>query len=221
MNKFEFKEIDFSKLWTGHIGLCYTTGELLADLEIRVQRPEARKRGVPDDYPVSTHVWMVLGVKDPYTISKEVSFPWFNRTKSITLTSGVWVFEETPTGFQISPISKYFSSKNIEIRKRKQEFTGEQIIALQDSILKYWEKSITYGYLAFFTQPVHTFLNADVTKEVNQHMLICSEVAAVCVNDACKGGNQAPDFEDEANTNSLEWQLNDKWMIDQDVLLKN
>ena len=221
MDKFNFQPIDFNKLWTGHIGLCYTTGELLADLEIGVQRPEARKRGVPDDYPVSTHVWIVLGVKEAYTISKEFKFLWMKRTKNITLTPGVWVFEEQPTGFNPSLISKYFNSKNIEIRKRKVPFTEEQIIALQDSILKYWEESITYGYLAFFTQPVHTILGKDITTEVNEHMLICSEVAAVCVNDACHKGGEQPDFKDEANVNPLEWQLNEKWVVDTEVLKVN
>jgi hypothetical protein len=48
-------------------------------------------------------------------------------------------------------------------------------------------------------------------------MMICSEYAAVVVNDTCKAANQKDDFTDPANTNPIEWQLNENWVRDSEV----
>ena len=217
MNKFEFTPIDFSKLHTGSVLLCFSSKNLLADVEIAVERPEARRRGIPDDYPLATHVAMILEVKTPYTISKQVGFLFWKKTKNITLNPGILVFEETSDGFTINPISKYYNTNCVQVLRRVKPFTPEQIITLQDSILKYWAESITYGWLAFVTQPIHTILGKDVISKVNENMMICSEVGAVCVNDTCHSVNEPYDFEDEANVNPLEWQVSEKFEQDVEI----
>ena len=217
MEKYQFSPVNWDKIQNGTIGLSYSKGNLLADMELFVERAEARKKGIPDDYPIATHVWIPLWVISEYTITKSTKFLFWKRDKTIHLTPGLWIFEETASGIEISPAIKYYDSTNIEILKRVEPFTPEQILTFQDSVIKYWQESLTYGYFAFFFQPEHTFLNTNVISKVNPEMMICSEYAAVVVNDTCKAGNQKDDFPNPANTNPLEWQMNENWVRDTEI----
>ena len=211
MDNFVYKQIDWSKVTTGDVILHYSSGDLIAEVEIIVERAEANRLGIPKNYRLSTHIAIPLEFTSDYTLTKNIGFLWFKREIRLTLAAGKYVFEEQIKGVEENPISKYYNDETVEIRRRKIPFTLEQRLVFQEAVLKAWHDSYSYGWLAFFTQPAHTILDKDLTTKVIQGAKICSEYFACAVNDACLSNLDKEDFPDPANTNPLEIQINENW----------
>jgi len=214
MNNFVYKQIDWQKVTTGNVILHYSSGELIPNIEIAVERAEANRLGYPKDYRLATHIAIPLEFTSDYTLTKNVGFLWWKREKKLTLAAGKYVFEEQISGVEENPISKYYNDDTVEIRRRKIPFTPEQRLVFQESVLRAWHDSYSYGWLSFFTQPAHTILDKDLTTKVIQGAKICSEYFACAVNDACLANLDAEDFTDPANTNPFEVQINENWERD-------
>jgi hypothetical protein len=219
MESFKFSPINFDKLNDGHVVIIYhPANDWLADLELVVENPEANRLNVPPPY--ATHVGKILVVKEgeklQIPITKGMLF-W--KSKAIdTLYPGTYIFEETPKGVTHSDFKgKYGTSTCVEIRKSVVPFNDLGIAAMKDSTIKNYQRSFSYGWPAFITQPLHTFLNIDLVKKTILGAEICSALVATIVNDGCRAMGIALHFADEYNTNPLEWQINPNWERDEEV----
>ena len=217
MGTFKFSPIDFDKVDDRHIVVIYhPASDWLADLEIAVEDPEAKRLGV--EPPIATHAGKIFKTDVKFQIPIEKGMLWWKSKAVDTLLPGIYIFEETPKGVTHSDFKgKYGNSTCVEIRKRVIPFNDLGIATMKDSTIKNYQRSFSYGWPAFITQPLHTILGIDLVKRTILGVEICSALVATIINDGCRAIKAVLDFCDEYNTNPLEIQINPNWERDTDV----
>ena len=213
MEKEQFKSI-LNKLITSDKIICFSTKGILSKLEIEVQSIERRKHGLPDDYPIATHVATVHRIEQATTIVKNhlIRIPFTQKiiklwSKSILLTPGVWICEEKANGPQWAKLGdRYDENSNIKFKTFVVPLTEVGRKAYFDSVVKSWQKALTYGYPAFAEQLIHVETGTDFP--VIECMKICSELDSTASNDAVVADNRKPVFDNPGSTNPFETDTN-------------
>jgi len=219
--KFTYKQIDFDKLDTGHIGVNYSHEDWVSHLEIGVERIEANNIGYPKENPIATHVWGVLKPKEDKVIERTHGLWFLKKTEKLTISKNVaYVFEETATGFECTIAKdKYGDKENFEILTRIDPLTEAEKQTMEDLIIQGWKDSVAYGWLNFPDQLLHVCLRKDITTYYRGSE-ICSGIYARTVNTLRELANQAIDFVSRSNTNPFEWSISNIWVPDENVIIK-
>ena len=200
---------DLTKLKSGDFVLCYGKGDLLADTEIAVQEIERKRLGLPENYPIATHVQLIVAIKDPTTMTRKKYFGL--KTETHILTPGVYIFEEKADGVEYGLfIDRVTSTAVIKEPSSPYGEIGEN--AFRDYAIRSWVNSVTYGWISFVKELPHVFGWTQNTNTINWSM-ICSEFFAVCTNVACLALGRVKSFQNEGTTNPLEVDINKDFQV--------
>jgi hypothetical protein len=202
---------DLNKFNSGDGGICYPLDpngdDLLSMAEVSVQRLELDRLGLPENFKIATHIFCIVVIKTDITIARR---KWFNLiSESKTLTPNVWVFEEKAKGVEIGLLAdRYPQMSNVVYIEPVYPYgdVGEQ--AFVDHAINKWQHSVTYGWLSFILEPLHTAFGMFNNMKVRDYMEICSELFADCSNFACEKLGIIKAFQDEAMANPLEVSIN-------------
>jgi hypothetical protein len=165
-------KFNLSDLKTGHAIACYSN-DTLGKVEIFVERGQLARFGLPENYPIPTHIANIVVYKQAFTIKGQAYQP------------GIYVYEAKENGFNLHLFTDvYKPDSNIRLIEPTIPFTELEQEMFRIRAEDLYKKSKGYGDVNFALEPFHTFLDLDFEKALatNDSRVICSASYAICFN---------------------------------------